>query len=274
MNGIVKEYTQSIVNNMICLSKGLADEYVNMFAKGAELPIQDVNTEFCNRDVLFQGMMKKRIIEACEKNKTNYYYMDSGYIGNYKNRINPSGWKVYHRIVKNSFQHSEIIDRPEDRWLNLEYTIRPRQNNGRHILLVVPSDKPCKYYGVNQNEWVNTTVNQIKKHTDRPVEIRYKQGRKDRRINTIFEQLDQAHALVTLQSIAAVESVLYGVPAFTLAPTAADPVCDKDLALLENPTVQDEHKIYKWACHLAYGQVHISEMRDGTAYTLLKEHWS
>jgi len=81
--------------------------------------------------------------------------------------------------------------------------------------------------------------------------------------------LDNCHALVTYQSIAAVESVLYGVPAFTLAPTAADPVCDKDLSLIENPTKQDEHKIYKWACHLAYGQFHNDELRDGRAYKIL-----
>jgi hypothetical protein len=81
--------------------------------------------------------------------------------------------------------------------------------------------------------------------------------------------LDNCHALVTYQSIAAVESVLYGVPAFTLAPTAADPVCDKDLSLLENPTLQDKDKIYRWACHLAYGQFHIDEFKNGTAYRIL-----
>jgi len=75
---------------------------------------------------------------------------------------------------------------------------------------------------------------------------------------------------VTYQSIAAVESVLYGVPAFTLAPTAADPVCDKDLSLIEHPTVQDNDKIYKWACHLAYGQFHIDELKNRTAYRLLR----
>ena len=88
--------------------------------------------------------------------------------------------------------------------------------------------------------------------------------------NSIFDDLENCHALVTFQSVAAVESVLFGVPAFTSAPTAADPVCDKDLSLIENPTPQDSDKIHKWAHHLAYGQFHVSELKDGTAYRMLQ----
>ena len=88
----------------------------------------------------------------------------------------------------------------------------------------------------------------------------------------IRDRLKDCHALVTFQSIAAVEAVMHGVPAFTTAPTAADPVCDKDLSLLESPTVQDNMKIWNWACHLAYGQFHIEELRNGTAYRILNEN--
>jgi hypothetical protein len=76
--------------------------------------------------------------------------------------------------------------------------------------------------------------------------------------------------MVTYQSIAAVESVLYGVSAFTTAPTAADPVCDKDISRIESPTQQDSHKVYKWACHLAYGQFHNEELQNGTAHRIIK----
>lgn len=255
---------------MICLSKNKNDEYVNMFAYGAGLPIQDYDSEYGNNPILIRSMGKKRLIHECWEKRHTFYYMDSGYIGNYKSKSNPNGWKLWHRIVKNDVQHGEIVDRPDDRWKRLDYTIEKRKQ-GKHILLVTPSEKPCKFYGIDRDTWVIETVAEIKKHTDRTIVIRDKAIRQQRINKTIFEDLDNAHALVTYQSIAAVESVLYGIPAFTLAPTAADPVCDKNLSLLENPTRQENDKIYKWACHLAYGQFHNNELKNGKAWKILNE---
>jgi hypothetical protein len=241
-----------------------------MFAQGAHLPVQDYDSDYGNEPVLIRSMGKKRLIHKCWERKHTFYYMDSGYVGNYKSTANPHGWKLWHRIVKNDIQHNNIIDRPDDRWRKLDYPIL-KGKLGNHILLVTPSEKPCKFYGIDRNTWVAETVAEIKKHTDRPIVIRDKAVRQQRIIKTIFEDLENCHALVTYQSIAAVESVLHGVPAFTLAPTAADPVCDKDVSLIECPTRQDEHKIYKWACHLAYGQFHIDEFKNGTAWRILNE---
>lgn len=239
-----------------------------MFAVGANLSIEDYNYDFGNNPIVIRSMGKRKLIHECWKNNHTFYYMDSGYVGNYKSNSNPHGWKLWHRIVKNDVQHNNVVDRPDDRWRRLAYPIHNRKS-GNHILLVTPSEKPCKFYGIDRDTWVKETVTEIKKHTDRPIRIRDKAPRTQRINRTIFEDLDNCHALVTYQSIAAVESVLYGVPAFTLAPTAADPVCDKDLSLIETPTVQDSDKIYKWACHLAYGQFHIDELKDGSAYRIL-----
>jgi len=254
---------------MICLSKNLNDEYVNMFAHGAGLPIQDYDYNYGNNPILIRSMAKRKLIKQCWKNHHTFYYMDSGYIGNYKSKSNPYGWKVWHRIVKNDLQHSDIIDCPDDRWNRLDYSIE-NFKQGKHILLVTPSEKPCKFYGIDKDTWIKDTIAEIKKNTDRPIVVRDKAPRQQRITRTIFDDLKNCHALVTYQSIAAVESVLYGVPAFTLAPTAADPVCDKDLSLIENPTQQDADKVYKWACHLAYGQFHNDEMKNGTAYKILR----
>jgi hypothetical protein len=253
---------------MICLSKNLSDEYVNMFAQGAQLLVQDYNIDFGNSPILIRSMGKRKLIHNCWKTNHTFYYMDSGYVGNYKSSVNPYGWKLWHRIVKNEVQHKEIIDRLDDRWRKLNYPIHDRKQGG-HILLVTPSEKPCKFYGIDREIWVEQTIREIKKYTDRTIVVRDKAVRQQRINKTIFEDLVDCHALVTYQSIAAVESVLFGVPAFTLAPTAADPVCDKDLSLIEEPTHQDRDKVYKWACHIAYGQFHVDELKDGSAYRIL-----
>jgi len=254
---------------MICLSKNLADEYVNLFAQGAGLPVKDYDYDFGNGPILIRSMGKRKLIHDCWRNDIDFYYMDSGYVGNYPSRSNPHGWKKWHRIVHNDVQHGEIVDRSDDRWRRLDYPIQPRKT-GSHVLLVTPSEKPCKFYGIDRDKWVNETIRKIQQYTGRLIRVRDKQNRRSRIQDTIFDDLKNCHALVTYQSIAAVESVLFGVPAFTLAPTAADPVCDKDLSLIENPTHQDPDKIHKWAHHLAYGQFHVSELRDGTAYRMLQ----
>lgn len=258
---------------MICLSKNLTDEYINMFANGAKLPIHDYDYDFGKGPIVIRSMGKRKLIDRCWRDNIEFYYMDSGYFGNYPCKVNPNGWKLFHRIVKNDVQHNKIIDRPEDRWLSLNLSLKKRQKNGKHILLVVPSEKPCKFYKLDLESWKHKTIREIKKHTDRPIVIREKTDRRQRvHGNTIFDALKDCHALVTFQSIAAVEAVMQGVPAFTTAPTAADPVCDKDISLLESPSVQDDVKIWKWVCHLAYGQFHIDELKNGTAYRILNEN--
>ena len=256
---------------MICLSKNLSDEYVNMFAAGSGLVVKDYGSDTGSSDILIRGMTKAHLIQDRIKSGSTSFYMDGGYFGNYKSHFNPSGNKLYHRIVKNALQHNDIRHVPTNRWDSFNYKISDRRV-GTHVLLVTPSEKPCKFYGVNLQDWISNTIATIQKYTDRPIVVRSKSPRRERLTHSIYEDLADAHAVVTYNSVAAVESVLEGVPVFTLAPTAADPVCDKDLALLETPSVFDKDLIYTWACHLAYGQFHIDEFRDGSAYKLLYEY--
>ena len=255
---------------MICLSKNLKDEYINLFAQGSNLPLQDYSDTIPDDPILIRSIVKKDLIKKRLAEKKTFYYMDSGYFGNYKSIGNPNGWKIFHRIVKNDLQHNEIIKRPPDRWEQLGIKLYKQKRNGRHILLVLPSAKPCKFYDIDLNEWTESTIAKIKKYTDRPIVVRDKAGRTERLKNTIYKDLEKCHAVVTFQSIAAIESVAFGVPAFTLAPTAADPVCDKDLSKLENPTIHHIDKLEAWAHHLAYGQFHINEFKNGKAWRLLK----
>jgi|TARA_R110000744_G_scaffold31679_4_gene74372 hypothetical protein len=261
---------------MIFLSKNGTDEYVNMFAEGCNAkPTSDKTFDYdttAPHPIVLRGILKHKIMKKCWEDKRDFYYMDSGYLGNYKSPINPNGWKWFHRIVKNDLQHNTIIDRPSDRWEKLQYKIPKWKKDGRNILVVMPSEKPAKFYNIDMNEWREQTISKIKEHTDRPIVVREKASRPERIIKTIYDELDNAHAVVTLQSIAATEAVLYGVPAFGLAPNASTPVASNDITKIETPYYPDSDLVHKWACHLAYGQYHIQELYDGTARRALNEN--
>ena len=259
---------------MIFLSKNGTDEYINAFARGAKAIVtndKEFDFDSSNDPIALRSIVKHKIMKKCIENHRDFYYMDSGYVGNYPSQINPNGWKWFHRIVKNNLQHNDIIDRPSDRWNRLKHNIHNFKKTGKNILLVMPSEKPALYYNINMEDWRNNIIQEIKKYTDRPIVIREKANRQTRIVKTIYQDLDDAYAVVTLQSIAATEAVLYGVPAFGLAPNAASPVSSSDLSKLETPYYPDKDLVSKWAHHLAYGQFHIDELKDGTAYKILME---
>ena len=265
------------MSDWIYLSKDNQDVYVNQFAKGVRAKTTDTNKfdyDASDDPIMLRGILKKKIIYKCWEDARDFYYMDTGYFGNEKTAGNPNGWKYWHRIVKNDLQHGEIIDRPDNRFKTFGKTFLPWKKSGRKILVAAPDEKPCRFYNLELDKWLEDTVNTIKKFTDRPVEIRQRNKNRIHRLtNTLQQALDNdVFALVTFNSNAAVESVFHGIPVFTLAPAnAASPVGLKDLSKIDNPYYPDSDKLYAWACHLSYGQFHVNEFKSGAAKRLLEE---
>jgi hypothetical protein len=228
--------------------------------------------------ILVRGIAAGKIIDWMTAHKKDYYFIETGYLGNYPSPNNRTGRKIYHRIVKNAMQHDNIMSVPDDRWNKLvewntflEY--KGWKPPGRNILLVAPSDKPCKYYGIDRQVWVNRTIECIKKYSDRPIVVREKANRAERTNDTIYSAFDNdVFCIVTYNSIAAVEAVAYGIPAIALAPTAADPVCEHDLKNIENPFRPNTDLVQAWLHHIAYCQFSIDEMVSGLAWRLVKEN--
>ena len=269
------------MSNWIFLSKGNEDPYINEFARGCDSPTIDSDKfdyDESENPIVLRGILKKKIIHKCWEDNRDFYYMDTGYFGNEPRVGNPNGWKYWHRIVKNNLQHGEIIERPGDRWERFNKKFTPWKKNGKKILVAAPDEKPCKFYGIELEEWLSNTVQTIKKYTDRPVEIRQRTKLRADRLftDTLEEALNKdVFALVTYNSAAAIESVFHGIPVFTLAPAnAASPVALSDLSHIESPYYADSDKLYAWGCHLAYGQYHVNELKTGKAKEMLEEQWT
>jgi hypothetical protein len=261
---------------MIFLSKEGEDEYINMFAHGCgrkSVSTETFNYKNSTGPIVLRGILKHKIMKQCWKDHRTFYYMDTGYFGNERTAANQSGWKYWHRIVKNDLQHGEIILRPDDRFKKFNKSFTPWKKTGSKILVAAPDEKPCKFYGVTKEQWVNDTVAKIKEHTDREIIVRERAPKRIDRIvtDTLQQALDNdVFALVTFNSVAAIESVFYGIPAFTMAPAnAASPVALQDLSKIETPYYADKDKLYAWGCHLAYGQFHVDELKNGKAMEML-----
>ena len=249
------------------------DEYLEALVQGipgGELSTWDLETK-TSSPLLIRGLGKKSqlAIKKCWKTERDFYAIDSGYLGNERTKS-----KVYHRITKNALQHlGPIKERPFDRLSKIGYKYL-KFNPGRKILICPPSDKVMKFWDQPMpEEWTQNVIRELKKYTDRPVEVRLKPKRNERIAdgNIIHALQNDVHCVVTYNSIAATEALLNGKPAIALGPNAATVLCNMDLADVENPNTFDKATIEGYAAHLSYCQFTKQEMQNGTAWRILNE---
>ncbi len=230
-----------------------------------------------SKPYIARGVVKRKEIHQCIDEGRDFYYTDTGYFGNFKSKGNPSGKKQWVRIVKNELQKSIIEECPSDRWNNLvkgdnRLEWKGWKKLGDKILLVEPNPKSCNYFNFNFEEWKSNTINNIKKYSNKSIIIRTKASRGERHYNSIYNALDDGiFATVTFNSIAAMESIAYGVPAFVSVPCAASPLALTDLARIETPYYPDETLLKKHCYSLAYGQFTQEEIINGTAWKILNK---
>ena len=251
-------------------SKGrIYDPYLEDFILGSGGQIGSWNYKDQNDTTLIirgLGGKSQKALKMCMANEREFFAIDTGY-------MQPGRKKEYHRVTRNGLQNTgPLIEREGDRLQKLKWKPQPIKT-GRKILICPPSQKVMKFYNEDVESWIANTLNEIKKYTDRPIEIRNKPSRTERVTNkTIWQALaDDVHCLVTYNSIAATEAFLFGVPAIALAPNAATSVCNTKLKDIENLNVPTSVLQYQLATHLSYCQFTSKELRDGTAWSILNE---
>jgi hypothetical protein len=233
---------------------------------------------------VFRGVVKRKHIQQHWRDKKDFYYLDTGYFGNFVSPGNPSGKKQFHRIVKNDLQKHWLEKYPNDRWQEIckidpRYQWQGWKKQGNKILIIVPNRKSCVFYGYDtdpyingEKPWLMNTIETIKKHTDMEIVIREKGSRSARQHHSIFNALDEGiFATVTFNSIAALESVIYGIPSFVTVPCAASPLALTDLSQITKPFYPNESLVQQHCASLAYGQFTGEEISNGTAWKILNQ---
>jgi hypothetical protein len=203
------------------------------------VPVVGVSPQF--RDAFVNWMSRGR----------SFIFWDRGYLAR----------PDHYRWTLNNFQMQEIRDVPDDRWreLMIESQVRPWNKNGKHI--VVAHTGPEYWDVFADREWTFRTADYLKTITDRPIIIRDKTS-----MVPLYNDIKDAHCLVTHGSIAAVEAVVMGCPVFVDPHSTARLVGSTNFADIEHPVYPDRQP---WLNSLAYAQYNARELTDGTMFRLI-----
>lgn len=251
---------------------GGSNEFAVRFAQGCGGKVTSWETaEPRSNPVMIRGMTFRQATIACMEQGRTFYYIDNGYFGNART-------KHWFRVIKNHVHDVRpIIARPFDRldkFLKTHASIPFKPYTpGRKIVIAPPSPKSLTIWNMDHQQWIDETVAEIKKHTDRPIEVRIKRDRSDRLVNDTMEECmsNDVHCLVTFNSVAAVEACMLGKPVFTLGPNAAHWVGNHNLSLIESPKMPTNDERLAWLAHLSYSQFNYEEITNGYAWSIINQ---
>jgi hypothetical protein len=241
---------------------------VKPFADGCHATWTDLaginaNTQW---PMIFSGITNMDPIDQARRHGLDYWYIDTGYLGNHKR-------KSYLRVCKNSIHASgDIIARPRDRLDRLQVDTT-RITRGNSVLIVPPDTKQASHFDIGDvDTWVADTVARIQALTGRPIQIRHRPASRTTRMtaDTLVQALAQdINVVVTFISNSGVEAVLHDIPVISLGPSACVKVSPWSLDQIDAvPDIDTEVK-EAWMRHLSYCQFTQHEMRTGQAWKIL-----
>jgi hypothetical protein len=243
---------------------------ISAFAEGCQATWTDLaginsNTQW---PMIFSGVTIMAPVEQAHRHGLDYWYIDSGYLGNHK-------LKTYLRVCKNSIHASgTIVDRSRDRLDRLQVNTT-RIQRGDDILIVPPDVKQASHWPIGTPEsWLDATMQTIKLHTDRRIRIRQRPPSRTVRQSTdtfLHAVADNVHAVVTFVSGACVESVLHDVPVISLGPSACVQVSPWSIDRIDQVPNIDTDLKEAWMRHLSYCQFTEKEMQLGQAWRILNQ---
>ena len=243
---------------------------ISAFAEGCGATWTDLeginnNTQW---PMIFSGITTMAPIEQAHRHGLDYWYIDTGYLGNHKR-------KSYLRVCKNSIHATgALVDRPRDRLDRLQVDTA-RIQRGDDILIVPPDRKQASHWPIGTPEsWLDDTIQAIQQHTDRRIRIRQRPpSRTVRQKHDTFRNAvsDNVHAVVVFISAAGVESVLHDIPVISLGPSACVEVSPWGIAQIDQVPDIDADLKEAWMRHLSYCQFTEHEMRLGQAWQILNQ---
>lgn len=166
--------------------------------------------------------------------------------------------------------------------------LKPWKSRGNDILICCQRDGGWSMDNQDLLPWLVRTVQQVRKHSDRQIVIRFHPGDKSilkhRRAlaryrlpnvivthnESLMEDFNTAHCVINYNSSPAVAAAIEGIPVFVLDPvrSQASAVAHTNLADIENIKQFDRHM---WIHKMAQMHWTLDELKDGTAWRHLRK---
>ena len=217
-----------------------------------------------------------RIFSQQRKNNLDVVVLETGYInrGDGENHHYAAGFNGL-----NGRADFRNADMPDDRAILLrrDYGLRLLRwrEKGRHILLCgqVPWDASVDHS--DHIKWLAETVAELRRRAPkRKIRFRPHPMVKLKQIEgceysegPVWQDLQDAHAVVTFNSNMGVDATIYGVPAICVDEgSMVWNLCSRLLAEIENPMMLDRES---WVNSIAYTQWTLDEMRGGATWSHL-----
>jgi len=213
----------------------------------------------------------------------------------------------YHRVGINGFLNraaywGEDKDYADDRLKKLGYEYKgwKKPNElGDTIVVALQLAGDASLRGNDINEWCLDTITELRKHTDRPIEIRTHPGVSEKGMSNhddlmkhfIFKystsikdvtfvngkdiawenQLKDAFAVIAYSSGLSIDAVANGVPVIACDEgNFAWQVAEKRIENINDMKLASEQQVYQWLANLAYMQWSPEEMLSGECWQHLK----
>ena len=170
---------------------------------------------------------------------------------------------------------------------DLNLKLKPWRSNGSHILICLQRNGGWSMQGLNSLNWLDQTINSIRKYSNRPIIVRAHPGDKKTKgiikikhknvfLSTkekLTDDLIGAWATVVYNSSPSVASAIEGVPVFLtdLQPKNSQSfdIANTDISNIESPTLLDRQQ---WVEKLSMCHWKFEELKSGEAWNFFKKY--
>lgn len=230
---------------------GTSPKWVEAFATGAKCRTQICGPLLAGDVALFGHPTLEPLLKEAKEQGRNWFYGDHAFFGRGQ----------FYRCSRNEYQFDGLSgDDDTARFGRFGIPIRDWRKTGSHVLLCPNSADFMRRFGAPN--WVDETVRELRRYTDRPLRVRWKYDTRPIRLD-----LADCWAVVTFTSNAGVDAALAGIPVLATMPCAALSMGSGDLSKIEQPVMPGGRD--RWAARLANHQWSLHEMARGDLWRVL-----